>query len=868
MKAKKIRKKFIEFFEDNGHKKWPSSSLVPHDDPTLLFANAGMNQFKDFFTGKAKAKKPRAVTVQKCVRAGGKHNDLENVGFTARHHTFFEMLGNFSFGDYFKSEAIDMAWKFLTKELKIPKEKLYVTVHDSDQEAADIWHNEQGVPRDRIFFMGDKDNFWEMGEIGPCGPCSEIFYDHGEEFSDGADTSECLLADEGRYVEIWNLVFMQFEKYKEGNEVKRRNLPKPSVDTGAGLERIAAAMNGKYWNYDSDLFSPIIEQIERLSRKKYSDKNAQGSIRVVADHARACTMLITDGVIPSNEGRGYVLRRIIRRAIRHLNELGVEKVSFYKLVDSVFEVLGEEYTDNKNNMALAKKLLELEEKKFRETLNQGLKVLDDMLKKTPNKLSGRDAFKLYDSYGFPLDLTQVILGERKIPLDEKEFYIALEEQKERSRKAGKFGASEDNKKVFYEVKQNNGETEFTGYKKTKDSSKLIFKELFGDTFALVFEKTPFYGESGGQVGDSGTVNSGDIQLATILDTQKPVDGLFVHYSKDADALEVGEKYDLIVDEKRRELIKRNHSATHLMHAALKEVLGDHVKQAGSLVTEDRLRFDFTQPEAMSLAEVQQVEDLVNREIQLSNKVESEVMKKDDAVKKGAQALFGEKYGENVRVIEMGPFSLELCGGIHVKNTSDIGLFKIISESSLSSGVRRIEALTSAGAFDYLRERSNTLSQIELSIAAKGEQVVSRIDALQSEIKTKQKEISKLNDKLNSAQSGELFDNTKKLDNGVDLTIAQTSSKDLRSLSDNYVDKFPKGILFLYSVEKQNLRFLLRTNKSNKSINCNIILKDALPLIEGRGGGRPDMAQGSGAKASELPQFLTKLEANISTITLN
>ncbi len=865
MKAKKVRKAFVKFFEDNGHKKYPSSSLVPHDDPTLLFANAGMNQFKDYFTGAAQPEQRRAVTIQKCVRAGGKHNDLENVGFTARHHTFFEMLGNFSFGDYFKSEAIKLAWKFLTQELGIPKDKLYVTVHDSDQEAADIWHNEQGVPRDRIFFMGDKDNFWEMGEVGPCGPCSEIFYDHGPEYSDGSDTSKCLLADEGRYVEIWNLVFMQYEKYKEESEIKRRDLPKPSVDTGAGLERLTAALQHKYWNYDTDLFEDIFEKIEKISGKKYSNDKFKSSMRVVADHIRASSLLITDGVIPSNEGRGYVLRRIIRRAVRHLNELGVKETSFFKLVDSVFETLGDEYKENKNNKALAKKLLESEEKKFRETLSQGLKVLEDMLKKSPNELSGQDAFMLYDSYGFPLDLTEVILKERNIKLDVKGFEQALENQKERSRKAGNFSSTGEDKKIYFKIKEKYGATQFTGYQNSEDSSKLLEIIELEEGSALIFDKTPFYAESGGQVGDKGLIKNNDNIIAKIFDTQKPVDSLFVHFTKDSSQLKVGEKYDLFVDKKRRELIKKNHSATHLMHAALQSVLGDHVKQAGSLVDEQKLRFDFTHSEPLKKDEITKIENIVNEQIELSHKVDAEVMPKDKAIEKGAQALFGEKYGNEVRVIEMGPFSLELCGGTHVGNTSEIGLFKIISESSLSSGIRRIEAYTSSGAISYLSKRSNILSKIERKLSAKQEKTIEQIETLQNELKTKLKEIQKLEDQLNSIKSESLFNQTKNLDNGFQFTSAQTDSKDLRKISDSYIDKFPKGILFLYNKNNQKISFLLRTSKDNNQINCSLIIKDLLPMLEARGGGRDDMVQGSGNKTSELDHFISVLEKRLNSL---
>ncbi|TNE98452.1 MAG: alanine--tRNA ligase [Deltaproteobacteria bacterium] len=681
MKASDIRTKFSEFFISKGHEKIDSSPLIPQNDPTLLFANAGMNQFKDYFTGAAKAANPRAVTVQKCVRAGGKHNDLENVGFTARHHTFFEMLGNFSFGDYFKKEAISYAWEFLTKELGIDKDKLYVTVHESDQEAADIWHQQEGVPRERIFFLGDKDNFWEMGDTGPCGPCSEIFYDHGPEHSDpNADTSKLILNDEVRYVEIWNLVFMQFEKYMEDGQIKRRSLPKPSVDTGAGLERIAAAMTGNYNNYETLLFQPIIQELSRMSGKKY--ENHLANMRIVADHVRAATMLITDGVIPSNEGRGYVLRRIIRRAVRQLEELGLTEPSMHKLIPQVWEILGEEYPENMRNSSLAEKYIMLEEENFRRTLSTGLDLLNKELKGLKgDTLSGEIAFKLYDTYGFPMDLTEVILREKNLKLDTDGFEKCMEEQKERSRKASDFSASGENQKVFYDLKDKFGETEFLGYKSLTAEVKLLAKEKIGEYYALIFDKTPFYGEGGGQAGDSGEILGGDSIIANILDTQKPVDGLFVHYSKDADGLNVDHHYTLKVNAHQRNLTARNHTATHLLQAALIEVLGDHIKQAGSAVAQDRLRFDFTHPEAVKKSELRKVERIVNEQILKGTDVCAEVMSKDKAMQKGAMALFGEKYGDEVRVIDIPGFSVEFCGGTHVSNTSEIGLFSIISESS-------------------------------------------------------------------------------------------------------------------------------------------------------------------------------------------
>ena len=555
LSAQDIRDKFVAFFEKNGHEKIESSPLVPQNDPTLLFANAGMNQFKEYFTGEANPKNRRAVTIQKCVRAGGKHNDLENVGFTARHHTFFEMLGNFSFGDYFKSEAIAFAWKFLTQELKIPKEKLFVTVHDSDEEARMIWHEEIGIPLDRIFYMGDKDNFWEMGDTGPCGPCSEIFYDHGEEHSDGADTSECILADEGRYIEIWNLVFMQYEKVKKvDGTIERKELPKPSIDTGAGLERLAACMQKVYWNYDIDSFDPIKKEIENLSGKKYSDSNYSNSMRVVCDHIRSSVMLITDGVIPGNEGRGYVLRRIIRRAVRHMEELGVSKTSFYKLTSSVFEKLGNEYPQNKANAALAEKLLKLEEEKFRKTLKTGLDLLNSEIKNLGDMkvLPGEVAFKLYDTFGFPQDLTETILHEKGLELDQMGFNKSMEAQKEASRGASQFSTSDASLKKFHEAFEKFGATTFHGYEHIEHNAKLLGIIDNGDTSCLIFDSTCFYPEGGGQVGDTGSIIVKDKKIK-ILDTQKPVGDLIVHFGKSADVagLNVGDSFDLIVDSSKR-----------------------------------------------------------------------------------------------------------------------------------------------------------------------------------------------------------------------------------------------------------------------------------------------------------------------------
>jgi alanyl-tRNA synthetase len=862
MKAHEIREKFIQFFESKGHKLQPSSSLVPANDPTLLFTNAGMVQFKDAFTGKSNPADKRIVTIQKCVRAGGKHNDLENVGFTARHHTFFEMLGNFSFGDYFKKEAIAFAWEFLTKELKLPKDKLYVTAHHTDQEAADIWHEQEGVPRDRIFFRGDKDNFWEMGEVGPCGPSSEIFYDHGPEHSDpNADTSECILDDEDRYIEIWNLVFMQYEKFKEGNEIKRSNLPKPSVDTGAGLERLVAAIQGKYNNFDTDVFAGVIAKIESISGKKYSDHPQW--IRVIADHARSCTFLLADGVLPSNEGRGYVLRRIIRRAVRHLDLLGVSHTSFFELVDPVFENFGSLYEENKKNRDFVVKYLRLEEDGFRKTLASGLKLLEkeisDLKTKGLDILEGEKVFTLYDTHGFPVDLTEMILQEKGLKLDEVGFKKHMQEQKERSKKAGDFSAQADNSQEFYAIKETKGESRFIGYDQLEATATLTGKIEMGEKMALVFDHTPFYAEGGGQQGDSGQILDGDQLIATVKDTKKPVDGIFAHLANVTTELEVGKKYTLKVNQTNRNLTKYNHTATHLLQAALIHVLGDHVKQAGSNVGPSRLRFDFTHPEAVTKEQLREVERLVNLEIKKQTQVSPKIMAKDDAMKLGAMALFGEKYGEEVRVIEIPGFSVELCGGTHVSNTSEIGYFKVLAESSLAAGVRRIEAVTNAGAYEYVDEKLTVLEQLEVMLKAKGDTLIQKASQLQESLQESNKEIKALKEKLQSLQSQDLFNNVTNLSDGMVFKhIEASEDDDIRKLGDLFIDKHPKGIVLITATKGARVAVLLKTFKANSSLKCSDILKDALSQFGAKGGGKPDMAQGSMelSNLESLIQFVT------------
>lgn len=847
--GQEIREKFTSFFIKNSHDKHLSSSLIPHNDKTLLFANAGMNQFKDYFTGKDKPKNKRAVTIQKCVRAGGKHNDLENVGHTPRHHTFFEMLGNFSFGDYFKEEAIQLAWTFLTKELNIPESKLTVTVHYSDLEARKIWNEKIGLAMERIIDKGDKDNFWEMGEYGPCGPCSEIFFDHGEKYSTPNLTlinPKDYLEDESRYIEIWNLVFMQFEKTPEG----KFELPKPSIDTGAGLERVAAAIQGCYNNYDTDIFVPIMRKLETISGKKYSDEVNKASFRVIADHIRSCTMLITDGVIPSNEGRGYVLRRIIRRAVKYLNELEVSSVSFYKLVPAVFEALGIEYSENMKNAELAEKFLELEERKFRETLDNGLKFFNEALVNSVKNgvFDGAVAFKLYDTYGFPADLTEIYLKEKNLSLDHAGFEKAMNEQKELSRKSWK-GALDMSDKVFFEIKEKNGPTNFLGYEKTSVDAKLIAIKKIGEEFGLVFDSTPFYGEGGGQAGDIGLILEGKNVIAHINDTVKPVEGLHVHLSKDADHLQIGNSYTLLVDNKTRKLTERNHSATHLLQAALIKTLGSHVKQSGSSVDSERLRFDFTHLQAVTKEELQKVEELVNQEIQKSIQVQAEIMPIAKAQDKGAMALFGEKYGNEVRVLTMGDFSIELCGGTHIKNTNEIGLFTILSESSLATGIRRIEATTSENAINLLKSRSNMLKKFESLIGDKEERALTKLENVYLDNKSKQKEIEILKEKLQVIESKELFNNTINL-GGIDLAIVEASEgSDLRKLSDLFISKFQNGAIVLYNKNGDKAQVLVRVAKNVAKINAGNALKEILTVVNGKGGGKPDMAQGSGEAAN-------------------
>ena len=837
MKAQEIRESFARYFQDRGHRKVPSSPLVPLDDPTLLFANAGMNQFKDHFTGKVPPPFKRAVTVQKCVRAGGKHNDLENVGGTPRHHTFFEMLGNFSFGDYFKGEAIAMAWEFLTGELGIPEGRLHVSVHESDGEALEIW-KKTGVPEGRIVKRGDEDNFWEMGEFGPCGPCSEIFYDHGERFATPGFRPKkggSVLDDEFRHVEIWNLVFMQYEKTPDG----RVDLPTPSIDTGMGLERIAACLQGTFCNYKTDELDRIVRAVEALG-----DPEKDFSVRVVADHARACAMLLTDGVIPANEGRGYVLRRIIRRAVRHLREMGVRRPALHKLVPVVLADLGKEYPQNLANQGMAEEFLLEEERRFGKTLDQGLKYLEDAVAKSGGgTLPGEAAFQLHDTYGFPLDLTETILVERGMKVDTKGFREAMEERKEMGRKSWTGSAKA---RGGGGAKSAGGPTPFLGHETLEASAKLLEVVDCGGREALVFDRTPFYGESGGQVGDRGELRKGGRRVAEITDTLKLADGAHAHVCPAAADLVPGKKYELAVDPAARASTARNHSATHLLHAALGRVLGGHVRQAGSLVGPGRLRFDFTHPRPATPEEIGEVEELVNSQIREDLPVTSAHMGRDEALERGARALFGEKYGERVRVLEMGDFSVELCGGTHVSRTGEIGIFSVVSEAPLSAGTRRIEALTGEEALARLRGRSGLLRRVEVLTAAGEGEAAEKVQALLERLKGQRKEITRLEGRIGSLRGADLFSNPARLGDGTPFVAAEApEGSDLRRLSDDFVGRFEGGVLLLYAKGKKRWPVLLRAGGKASRVRCDRLLGEALAEVGGRGGGRPDMAQGSG-----------------------
>jgi alanyl-tRNA synthetase len=862
MSTAEIRQGFLDFFASKNHQVVPSSSLIPGNDKTLLFTNAGMVQFKDVFLGNEKRHYSRATSSQRCVRAGGKHNDLENVGYTARHHTFFEMLGNFSFGDYFKEDAIKFAWEYLTRVAGLPAEKLWITVYAEDSEAEDIWLNKIGVSAERFSRIGDKpgkkyesDNFWAMGDTGPCGPCTEIFYDHGEHIWGGPPgTPE---EDGDRYIEIWNLVFMQYNRSKDGT---MEPLPKPSVDTGMGLERLAAILQNGHSNYDIDLFQHLLTFIANLAG---TDDLDNASLKVIADHIRSCSFLIVDGVVPSNEGRGYVLRRIIRRAARHGHKLGLTDAFFHKIVKPLVNEMGEAYPE----LAKAEEKVELtllkEEKRFAETLDQGMKILGEAIAKMDgDTIPGEVVFKLYDTYGFPLDLTADIAREQNLKIDEDGFETAMNQQRERARAAGKFDTDYTDKLDV------SGDTGFSGYDKTEDQAEI--ESLFvkgqkvesineGEQAQVVLNNTPFYAESGGPVGDTGELISGD-NVFQVQDTQKQ-GTTFIHYGvMQKGSLKNNQTVTASVDKVRRQAIVLNHSATHLMHKALRDVLGDHVEQKGSLVTPGRLRFDFSHPEPMTKDEIKTVEKIVNEEIRKNAKAKSNIMSMDDAIKQGAMALFGEKYGDQVRVVNIG-YSTELCGGVHVTRAGDIGLFKIISESGVAAGVRRVEAVTGAGAIEWMENCTAQLDTISQLVKSGASDVENKVAQILEKSRALEKQLEQIKQKQ-AAQAGSNLASQAIDVKGIKVLAANLEGvdpKSLRDTVDQLKNKLGKAAVIVSTVNNGKVSLVAGVTKAETAkIKAGDLLKHVASQIDGKGGGRPDMAQGGGNNPDALPAALASV----------
>lgn len=866
MKTSELRQKFLKFFETKGHTVVRSSSLVPHDDPTLLFTNAGMNQFKDVFLGFDKRPYSRATTAQKCVRAGGKHNDLENVGYTARHHTFFEMMGNFSFGDYFKRDAIHFAWEFLTSPewLNIPKDKLLATVYAEDDEAYNIWLNEIGMPSERIVRIGDNkgakyasDNFWQMGDTGPCGPCSEIFYDHGEEIWGGIPGSP--EEDGDRWIEIWNCVFMQFNRDEQGN---MNPLPKPSVDTGMGLERMAAVMQHVHSNYEIDLFQDLLKAVARETGAPFSMD--EPSLKVIADHIRSCSFLIADGVLPSNEGRGYVLRRIIRRAVRHGYKLGQSKPFFHKLVADLVKEMGDAYPELKEKQTQIEEALKNEESRFAQTLETGMALLENALAKGGKTLDGEIIFKLYDTYGFPYDLTADICRERNIELDEAGFEREMEAQRARARAAQSFKA---NAQLPYDGQ----DTEFKGYSERQTESKVLalykdgeqVNELNeGDSGAVVIDFTPFYAESGGQVGDVGYIFAGENRFE-VRDTQKIKAAVFGQFGvQTSGRLKVGDSVTAKVDDEIRNANMRNHSATHLMHKALRDVLGEHVEQKGSLVTAKSTRFDISHPQAVTAEEIAEVERRVNEAILANVAVNAAIMSMEDAQKTGAMMLFGEKYGDEVRVLQMGGFSTELCGGTHVSRTGDIGLFKIISEGGIAAGVRRIEAITGLNALKWAQEQERLLKDIIAETKAQTEKdVLAKIQAGAAHTKALEKDLAKAKAELAVHAGAKLLDDAKDL-GSAKLVAAQieADAAALREIVTDLTGKSEQAIVLLAAVNEGKVSLCAGVSKAlTGKVKAGDLVKFAAEQVGGKGGGRPDLAQAGGTDADKLPAVLDSVK---------
>lgn len=866
MTTAEIRHKFLDYFNSKGHEIVASSSLVPGNDPSLLFTNAGMVQFKDVFLGQDKRSYTKAVSSQRCVRAGGKHNDLENVGYTARHHTFFEMLGNFSFGDYFKRDAIKYAWVFLTEELGIPAEKLWVTVYADDTEAASIWLDEMGVSTDRFSRIGDKpggkknesDNFWSMGDTGPCGPCTEIFYDHGEHIPGGPPgTPE---EDGDRYIEIWNLVFMQYNRDKSG---KMESLPKPSVDTGMGLERLAAILQNGHSNYDIDLFQALIAA---AAKQTNSDDLTHSSLKVIADHIRSCAFLIVDGVLPSNEGRGYVLRRIIRRALRHGHKLGQNDLFFYKLVATLVEQMGEAYPELAKVQSEIEKALKLEEQRFAETLDKGMKILEEGISDIKDQqIPGEMVFKLYDTYGFPVDLTADIARERNLTLDMHGYEKAMQVQREQARSSSKFGLD------YNDAISTDAVTDFTGYDHLEDQSEVeaLFKDgesvssiVAGDEAVVILKKTPFYAESGGQAGDTGLLTNDNCRF-DVMDTQKQAKA-FMHIGSLAQGLlSVGDKLTAVIDAERRDATIRNHSATHLMQAALRNVLGAHVQQKGSLVDSEKLRFDFSHNEAVSAEQIFEIERVVNQEIRRNLATDAEVMPIADAKAKGAMALFGEKYGDEVRVISMGDFSIELCGGVHVKRTGDIGAFKIVAETGIASGVRRIEAITGIAAVDYSNYQSIKINKLSALLKASPDELEGKLEQVLSKLKVQEKEISQLKSKMASQAGGDLTADAVEID-GIKVLAVKLEGVDsqaLRDTMDQLKNKLGSAVIVLATADDNKVSLCAGVTKDQiKRLKAGDLVNMVASQVGGKGGGRPDLAMAGGTQPENLDAALASVKS--------
>jgi alanyl-tRNA synthetase len=879
MKGNEIRSKFLSFFEGHGHTVVESSSLVPKDDPTLLFTNAGMVQFKMVFMGEDKRPYSKAVTSQRCVRAGGKHNDLENVGYTARHHTFFEMLGNFSFGDYFKEDAIQYAWHFLTKELGLPPAKLWVSIFQDDDEAYDLWQKIEDLPKGRIVRMGEKDNFWAMGDTGPCGPCSEIHIDQGVEA--GCGKSDCALGcDCDRFLELWNLVFMQFNRSEDGTLTP---LPKPSIDTGMGLERVAAVLQGKYSNYDSDLFAPIIEKLENLSGRRYkSSNNDDTAMRVIADHSRATAFLVADGVLPSNEGRGYVLRRIIRRAVRYGRNLGLQANFLDQVVGIVISTMSDAYPVLKDAIPLMHKVVFSEEERFRETLDKGLQLLEVEIEKLDltNKkiLPGNFIFKLYDTYGFPFDIVRDIAHERRFAIDETGFHLAMEEQRSKSRASRKDERMRTRQEGLRELIEIGSASQFIGYDFLEAKSEIValidsegksVESLTeGQRGKIVVARSPFYAESGGQVGDMGEICWAGGK-AEVVGTSVEGDTLIIHDAGIASGtLSPGMEVVLKVDQSHRREVTAHHSATHLLHAALSQVLGDHVKQSGSLVGPQRLRFDFTHFSPMTDDQIEMVENLVNNQIRKNISIDTRVLAKDAAIRDGATALFGEKYADDVRVVKIGEFSMELCGGTHAESTGQLGLFKILNESGIAAGVRRIEAVAGKAALQYFQKVCRLSTRLARLVNVREEEIEEKIESLIQIQKQLEKQVADLSTRLASAHLGELM--SKMMDiQGVKvlaLELTLDSSKTLREVGDKVRDLLPSGVAVLGGVVDGKAALLSLVSRDlTGRIQAGVLAGQVAAIVGGKGGGRADMAQAGGPNAHKLAEAIAKVPSIVEAM---